>query len=161
MKLISLMLKELKKLQLPETIFLRRDLDCLWRVTPITSLMKKLFRIERGTTGRCLVPFGADLSQGDDFCAFTFLFPLPNGSFGIKTRNYITSTTLMKLPAAMRIKYDQFMAEGSLIVLEGAVLNMMDVYEDLDNHIQECGYDVRCLGFDPYNAKRICGEMGI
>lgn len=96
---------------------------------------------------------GADLSQGDDFCAFTFLFPLPNGSFGIKTRNYITSTTLMKLPAAMRIKYDQFMAEGSLIVLEGAVLNMMDVYEDLDNHIQECGYDVRCLGFDPYNAK--------
>lgn len=96
---------------------------------------------------------GADLSQGDDFCAFTFLFPLPNGSFGVKTRNYITSTTLMKLPAAMRIKYDQFMAEGSLIVLEGAVLNMMDVYEDLDNHIQECGYDVRCLGFDPYNAK--------
>lgn len=96
---------------------------------------------------------GADLSQGDDFCAFTFLFPLSNGSFGIKTRNYITSMTLMKLPAAMRIKYDQFMAEGSLIVLEGAVLDMMDVYEDLDNHISECGYDVRCLGFDPYNAK--------
>ena len=96
---------------------------------------------------------GLDLSQGDDFCAFTFLFPLSNGSFGIKTRNYITSMTLMKLPAAMRIKYDQFMAEGSLIVLEGAVLDMMDVYEDLENHISECGYDVRCLGFDPYNAK--------
>lgn len=96
---------------------------------------------------------GVDLSQGDDFCAFTFLFPLSNGSFGVKTRNYITSMTLMKLPAAMRIKYDQFMAEGSLIVLEGAVLDMMDVYEDLDSHITECGYDVRCLGFDPYNAK--------
>ena len=96
---------------------------------------------------------GVDLSQGDDFCAFAFLFPLSNGSFGIKTRNYITSMTLMKLPAAMRFKYDQFMAEGSLIVLEGAVLDMMEVYEDLDNHISECGYDVRCLGFDPYNAK--------
>lgn len=96
---------------------------------------------------------GADLSQGDDFCAFTFLFPLSNGSFGIKTRNYISSLTLMKLPAAMRIKYDQFMKEGSLIVLEGTVLNMMDVYEDLDNHIVERGYDVRCFGYDPYNAK--------
>jgi phage terminase large subunit-like protein len=96
---------------------------------------------------------GGDLSQGDDFCAFTFLFPLSNGCFGIKTRNYITSTTLMKLPAAMRIKYDQFMNEGSLIVLEGTVLDMMQVYEDLDNHINECGYDVRCFGFDPYNAK--------
>jgi phage terminase large subunit-like protein len=96
---------------------------------------------------------GADLSQGDDFCAFTFLFPLPRGSFGIKTRNYISSLTLMKLPAAMRIKYDQFMAEGSLIVLDGTVLDMMQVYEDLDNHITECGYDVRCFGFDPYNAK--------
>lgn len=96
---------------------------------------------------------GADLSQGDDFCAFTFLFPLSNGSFGIKTRNYISSLTLMKLPAAMRIKYDQFMKEGSLIVLEGMVLNMMDVYEDLDNHIVERGYDVRCFGYDPYNAK--------
>ena len=95
---------------------------------------------------------GADLSQGDDFCAFTFLFPLSNGSFGIKTRNYISSLTLMKLPAAMRIKYDQFMAEGSLIVLEGAVLDMMEVYEDLDNHIAECSYDVRCFGFDPYTA---------
>lgn len=96
---------------------------------------------------------GADLSQGDDFCAFTFLFPLSDGAFGIKTRNYISSLTLMKLPAAMRIKYDQFMKEGSLIVLEGTVLDMMDVYEDLDNHIVECGYDVRCFGYDPYNAK--------
>ena len=96
---------------------------------------------------------GADLSQGDDFCAFTFLFPLSNGCFGIKTRNYISSLTLMKLPAAMRIKYDQFMNEGSLIVLEGTVLDMMQVYDDLDEHITECGYDVRCFGFDPYNAK--------
>ena len=96
---------------------------------------------------------GADLSQGDDFCAFTFLFPLQNGMFGVKTRNYISSTTLMKLPAAMRVKYDQFMSEGSLIVLEGTVLDMMQVYEDLDNHIIECGYDVRCFGYDPYNAK--------
>lgn len=96
---------------------------------------------------------GADLSQGDDFCAFTFLFPLSNGSFGVKTRNYISSVTLMKLPSAMRAKYDQFMNEGSLIVLEGTVLDMMQVYEDLDNHIAECSYDVRCFGFDPYNAK--------
>lgn len=96
---------------------------------------------------------GADLSQGDDFCAFTFLFPLSNGGFGVKTRNYISSSTLMKLPAAMRIKYDQFMMEGSLIVLEGTVLDMMQVYEDLDNHITESQYDVRCFGFDPYNAK--------
>ena len=96
---------------------------------------------------------GADLSQGDDFCAFTFLFPLSNGSFGIKTRNYITSLTLTKLPPAMRIKYDQFMKEGSLIVLEGTVLDMMTVYDDLDNHITERGYDVNCFGFDPYNAK--------
>lgn len=96
---------------------------------------------------------GVDLSQGDDFCAFTFLFPLSNGSFGIKTRNYISSLTLMKLPAAMRVKYDEFMAEGSLIVLEGTVLDMMEVYEDLDRHITEIGYDVRCVGYDPYNAK--------
>lgn len=96
---------------------------------------------------------GADLSQGDDFCAFTFLFPLPNGCFGIKTRNYITSLTLMKLPAAMRVKYDEFMDEGSLIVLEGTVLDMMEVYEDLDKHISERGYDVRCFGYDPYNAQ--------
>ena len=96
---------------------------------------------------------GADLSQGDDFCAFTFLFPLPDGSFGVKTRDYISSVTLMTLPTAMRVKYDQFMKEGSLIVLEGTVLDMMQVYDDLDNHIASCGYDVRCFGFDPYNAK--------
>lgn len=96
---------------------------------------------------------GADLSQGDDFCSFTFLFPLSNGKFGIKTRNYISSLTLHKLPAAMRMKYDEFMKEGSLIVLEGTVLNMMEVYEDLDNHIIDRGYDVRCFGYDPYNAK--------
>jgi len=97
---------------------------------------------------------GVDLSQGDDFCAFTFLFPLRDGSFGIKTRNYISSLTLMKLPGAMRAKYDQFMAEGSLIVLDGTILDMTQVYEDLDNHIVERGYDVRCLGFDPYNAEK-------
>ena len=96
---------------------------------------------------------GADLSQGDDFCAFTFLFPLSNEKFGVKTRNYITSSTLMKLPGAMRVKYDQFMAEGSLIVLEGTVLDMDEVYEDLDNHIIDRDYDVRCFGYDPYNAK--------
>jgi phage terminase large subunit-like protein len=96
---------------------------------------------------------GADLSQGDDFCAFTFLFPLRNGDFGTKTRNYISENTLRKLPGAMRIKYDQFMAEGSLIVLPGTVLDMMEVYEDLDSHIIERSYDVRCFGFDPYNAK--------
>lgn len=96
---------------------------------------------------------GADLSQGDDFCAFTFLFPLPNGCFGIKTRNYISEMTLMKLPLAMRNKYDEFIKEGSLIVLDGTVLDMMEVYEDLDNHIINREYDVRCFGFDPYNAK--------
>ena len=96
---------------------------------------------------------GADLSQGDDFCAFSFLFPLPSGEFGIKTRNYITSKTLMRLPGAMRIKYDEFMNEGSLVVLDGTVLDMMEVYDDLDKHIVECDYDVRCFGFDPYNAK--------
>ena len=96
---------------------------------------------------------GCDLSQGDDFCSFTFLFPLSNGCFGIKTRNYITEMTLMKLPTAMRIKYDQFMNEGSLVVLSGTVLDMMEVYDDLDNHIEECGYDVRCVGYDPYKAK--------
>ena len=96
---------------------------------------------------------GADLSQGDDFCAFTFMFPLGNGCFGIKTRNYITSTTLMKLPSAMRIKYENFINEGSLIILEGTVLDMMEVYEDLDRHIIESEYDVRCFGYDPYNAK--------
>ena len=96
---------------------------------------------------------GADLSQGDDFCSFTFMFPLKDGTFGIKTRNYITSMTLGKLPLAMRSKYDEFMKEGSLIVLDGAVLNMMEVYEDLYNHIVEHEYDVRSFGFDPYNAK--------
>jgi len=96
---------------------------------------------------------GADLSQGDDFCAFTFLFPLPGGTFGIKTRCYISSLTLMKLPGAMRIKYDQFVEEGSLMVLECTVLDMMDVFEDLDKFIQDSQYDVRCFGFDPYNAK--------
>ena len=96
---------------------------------------------------------GADLSQGDDFCAFTFLFPLKDGSFGIKTRSYISSATLTKLPLAMRVKYDQFMTEGSLIVLEGTILDMMEVYDDLMSHIDSQEYDVRCLGFDPYNAK--------
>ena len=96
---------------------------------------------------------GADLSQGDDFCAFTFMFPLRDGAFGIKTRNYITELTLTKLPLAMRNKYQEFMDEGSLIVMPGTVLDMMQVYEDLDNHISECGYDVRCFGFDPYNAR--------
>lgn len=96
---------------------------------------------------------GADLSQGDDFCSFSFLFPLSNGAFGIKTRNYITSLTLMKLPGAMRAKYDEFLREGSLIVLEGTILDMMEVYEDLDQHIIDMDYDVRCFGFDPYNAR--------
>ena len=96
---------------------------------------------------------GGDLSQGDDFCSFTFLFPLGNGCYGIKTRNYISSSTLMKLPGAMRLKYDQFMDEGSLIVLDGTVLDMMQVYEDLDDHIIKLGYDVRAFGFDPYNAR--------
>lgn len=96
---------------------------------------------------------GADLSQGDDFCAFTFLFPLPGGKFGVKTRCYISSLTLMKLPGAMRIKYDQFIEEGSLMVLECTVLDMMDVFDDLDKFITDSQYDVRCFGFDPYNAK--------
>lgn len=96
---------------------------------------------------------GADLSQGDDFCAFTFLFPLSKGRFGVKTRNYISSRTLNRLPAAMRAKYEDFINEGSLIVLECTILNIMEVYEDLDDHIVKCGYDVRCLGYDPYNAK--------
>ena len=96
---------------------------------------------------------GADLSQGDDFCAFTFLFPLKNGSFGVKTRNYVSSNSVMKLPSAMRMKYDQFMKEGSLIVMDGTVLDMMEVYDDLDNYIAESEYDVRSFGYDPYNAK--------
>jgi len=96
---------------------------------------------------------GADLSQGDDFCAFTFLFPLKNGGFGVKVRSYISSITLNKLPVAMRIKYNDFLNEGSLIVLDCTVLDMMQVYDDLDQYIIETGYDVRCFGFDPYNAK--------
>lgn len=96
---------------------------------------------------------GADLSQGDDFCAFTFLFPLSDGAFGIKVRSYISSATLAKLPSAMRSKYEEFMAEGSLVVLEGTVLDMMEVYDDLDKHITDRQYDVRCFGYDPYNAK--------
>ena len=96
---------------------------------------------------------GADLSQGDDFCAFTFMFPLSHGAFGVKTRNYITELTLKKLPSAMRFKYEEFIKEGSLIVMSGTVLDMMEVYEDLDNHIAEREYDVRCFGYDPYNAK--------
>jgi phage terminase large subunit-like protein len=96
---------------------------------------------------------GADLSQGDDFCAFTFLFPLSNGTYGIKTRCYVSSLTIMKLPGAVRIKYDQFINEGSLMVLDGTVLDMMDVYDDLDKFIQDSQYDVRSFGFDPYNAR--------
>ena len=96
---------------------------------------------------------GADLSQGNDFCAFTFLFPFRDGSFGIKVRSYISSSTYEKLPAAMRLKYSEFLNEGSLCVMEGTILDMEIIYEDLDKHIQEKGYDVRCFGFDPYNAK--------
>ena len=96
---------------------------------------------------------GADLSQGDDFCSFTFLFPLPRMAFGVKTRSYISERTLMKLQPAMRVKYEHFIKEGSLIVMDGTVLDMMQVYEDLDNHIMETGYDVRSFGYDPYNAK--------
>ena len=96
---------------------------------------------------------GADLSQGDDFCAFTFLFPLSDGCFGVKTRSYISSNTLMKLPSAMRVKYEEFIKEGSLIVLEGVVLDMMEVYDDLERHYMMCQYDVRTFGYDPYNAR--------
>ena len=107
---------------------------------------------------------GCDLSQGDDFCAFTFLFPLPKGEFGVKVRSYISSRTLMRLAPAMRTKYDEFIQEGTLVVLEGSVLDMMDVYDDLDRHIDRMQYDVRCLGYDPYNARffveRWCRENG-
>lgn len=102
---------------------------------------------------KCPCSLGADLSQGDDFCSFTFMFPLRDQSFGIKTRNYISSSTLKKLPAAMRTKYDEFMNEGSLIVLDGVVLDMMKVYDDLDQFIIDSSYDVRCFGYDPYGAK--------
>lgn len=111
---------------------------------------------------------GGDMSQGDDFCAFTFLFPLNNGCFGVKTRAYITSRTLSKLPSAMRFKYDQFAEEGTLIVLEGTILDMDEVYEDLDAHVVDMRYDVRCFGYDPYNAKHFVdrwttenGEFGV
>lgn len=107
---------------------------------------------------------GADLSRGDDFCAFTFLFPLPDGSYGIKVRSYITSNTLHKLPVAMRLRYEEFISEGSLFVFDGIVLDMMQVYDELDNFISEHGYEVRCFGFDPYNAEtfvdRWCKENG-
>lgn len=96
---------------------------------------------------------GVDLSQGNDFCSFTFLFPLPRGEFGIKTRNYITEFTLMKLPGAMRNKYDEFIREGSLIVMDGTILDLMQVYDDVDNHITQSQWDVRSLGYDPYNAR--------
>jgi phage terminase large subunit-like protein len=96
---------------------------------------------------------GADLSQGDDFCAFDFLFPLPHGGFGVKVRSYISSKTLMKLPGAMRAKYEEFLKEGTLQVMDGTVLDMMEVYDDLEKHIEEMKYDVRALGYDPYNAK--------
>jgi len=104
---------------------------------------------------------GCDLSQGDDFCAFTFMFPLKDGAYGIKTRSYISSKTLMKLPMAMRNKYEDFIAEGSLCVLEGTVLDMMEVYDDLDNHINSNGYDVLCIGYDPYNAKEFINRWEI
>lgn len=103
---------------------------------------------------------GADLSQGDDFCSFTFLFPINTGEFGIKTINYISEYTLSKLSAAMREKYQDFMDEGSLMVMNGTVLNMMEVYEDLDHHIVERGYDVRAFGYDPYNAKEFVERWG-
>lgn len=96
---------------------------------------------------------GVDLSQGNDFCSFTFLFPLPDGRFGVKTRNYISELTMMKLPGAMRLKYDEFLKEGTLVVMEGSILDTMQVFDELDRHIVECGYDVTCMGYDPYNAK--------
>lgn len=111
---------------------------------------------------------GADLSQGDDFCAFTFLFPLKGGKFGIKTRSYISERTLMKLQSAMRMKYDEFIKEGTLMVLPGTTLKMMDVYDDLDQFIEDCRYDIRTFGFDPYNAREFVdrwvqeyGEYGV
>lgn len=103
---------------------------------------------------------GIDLSQGDDFCSFTFLFPLRDGAFGVKTRNYISSRTLNKLPLAMRNKYEEFINEGSLMVLDGTILDMMDVYDDLDNHIIQREYDVRCVGYDPYNAQAFIDRWG-
>lgn len=111
---------------------------------------------------------GADLSQGGDFCSFVFFFPLNNGCFGIKTLNYISDFTLHKLPGAMRQKYQEFMDEGSLVIMDGTILDMMEVYEDLENHIAQTGYDIRCFGYDPYNAKEFVsrwvlenGEFGV
>ena len=104
---------------------------------------------------------GLDLSQGDDFNSFSFLFPLRNGSFGIRTRSYISEVTLMKLPTAMRIKYDEFLSEGSLIVMPGTILNEMDVYDDLNKYIEESQYDVVCVGYDPYNAKEFIERWGL
>ena len=103
---------------------------------------------------------GCDLSQGDDFCAFTFLFPIPGGAFGVKTRNYISEFTMSKLPEAMRLKYTQFMNEGSLAVMQGTVLDMMQVYDDLDKFIMDANYDVRSVGYDPYNAKEFIERWG-
>ena len=100
-----------------------------------------------------LCSMGADLSQGDDFCSFTFLFPLHDGSFGVKTINYISSYTLIKLPGALREKYEEFLQEGSLYVMDGTVLDMLLVFDDLSRQIDERGYEVQCLGYDPYNAK--------
>ena len=101
---------------------------------------------------------GIDLSQGDDFCAFTFLFPLKNERYGVKTRNYISEKTLMSLPLAMREKYEDFIKEGSLIIMDGVNLDLDMVYDDLDEHIVKCDYDVRCVGFDPYGAKNFIGR---
>lgn len=114
---------------------------------------EETLRHRRRNFWRMSCALGADLSRGDDFCAFTFLFPLSDGSFGVKTRNYITENTLHKLPSALRTKYDEFIEEGSLIVMNGVTLEMMDVYEDLDEHITQCGYEVMCFGYDPYNAQ--------
>ena len=111
---------------------------------------------------------GADLSQGGDFCSFVFFFPLRNGCFGVKTRNYISDFTLHKLPGAMRQKYEDFIKEGSLVIMDGTILDMMEVYEELENYITQTGYDVRCFGYDPYNAKEFVarwvlenGEFGV
>ena len=110
---------------------------------------------------KCTCALGIDLSQGDDFCAFTFLFPVGRGAFGVKTRCYISSLTLLKLPGALRIKYDDFINEGSLMVLDGAVLDMMSVYDDLDKYIVDKNYDVRSVGFDPYNAQEFIARWQI
>ena len=116
---------------------------------------------KRRSFWNCPCALGADLSQGDDFCAFTFLFPLRDGAYGVKTRSYISSKTLMKLPMAMRQKYEDFLAEDSLCVLEGTVLDLDELYDDLDNHINGNGYDVRCFGYDPYNAKEFVNRWSV